>query len=47
VIFVSGIADKTDPFVTNCGAAAYLEKPVSMAELREALDAVQQESEAA
>ncbi|MEP6669890.1 MAG: response regulator [Chthoniobacter sp.] len=41
IIFVSGSADKTDPFVTNCGAAAYLEKPVSLAELRETLDALQ------
>lgn len=47
VIFVSGTADKTDPFVTNCGAAAYLQKPVSMEELKEALDAVQQDCEAA
>jgi DNA-binding response OmpR family regulator len=47
VIFVSGKADKTDPFVANCGAAAYLEKPVSMEELKEALDAVQQDCEAA
>ncbi len=42
VIFVSGSADKTDPFVTGCGAVAYLQKPVSLAELRDALDAVQQ-----
>jgi len=41
IIFVSGSADKTDPFVTNCGAAAYLEKPVSLTELRETLDALQ------
>jgi DNA-binding response OmpR family regulator len=47
VIFVSGSADKTDPFITNCGAVAYLEKPVSLAELRDTLEAVQQETEAA
>jgi response regulator NasT len=47
VIFVSGSADKTDPFVTNCGAAAYLQKPVSLAELRETLEAVQQAGVAA
>ena len=47
VIFVSGTADKTDPFVANCGAAAYLQKPVSMQELKDALDAVQQDCEAA
>lgn len=47
VIFVSGTADQKDPFVANCGAAAYLKKPVSMQELKEALDAVQQGCEAA
>lgn len=46
VIFVSGTADRTDPFVTNCGAAAYLQKPVSLGELKEALDSVQQDCEA-
>ena len=47
VIFVSGSADKTDPFITGCGAAAYLQKPVSLSELRETLEAVQQLDEAA
>jgi DNA-binding response OmpR family regulator len=42
VIFVSGTADQKDPFVANAGAVAYLKKPVSMQELKEALDAVQQ-----
>ncbi len=46
VIFVSGTADQKDPFVANCGASAYLKKPVSMQELKEALDAVQQDCEA-
>ena len=41
IIFVSGSIDKSDPFVTGCGAAGYLQKPVSLAELRDALDAVQ------
>lgn len=45
VIFVSGTADKTDPFVANCGASAYLQKPVSMQELKEALDSVQEDCE--
>src|SRR5258706_168643 len=36
VIFVSGIADKKDPFVASAGAVAYLQKPVSLTELREA-----------
>ena len=43
VIFVSGSADKSDPFVKGCGAAAYLQKPVSLTELRAALDSVQQQ----
>ena len=47
VIFVSGSADKTDPFVTGCGAAAYLQKPVSLTELRDTLEAVQQAGAAA
>jgi two-component system OmpR family response regulator len=41
VIFVSGNMDTTDPFITGCGAKGYLQKPVSLAELRDALDAVQ------
>ena len=43
IIFVSGNMDTTDPFVTGCGAAGYLQKPVSLSELRDALDAVQVE----
>lgn len=46
VIFVSGAMDGTDPFVTRCGAAAYLQKPVSLAELRDTLDAIQSEKAA-
>src|SRR5437763_8927101 len=41
VIFVSGSADKQDPFVANCGAAAYLQKPVSLADLRDTLESVE------
>ena len=41
VIFISGNMDETDPFITGCGASGYLQKPVSLAELRDALDAVQ------
>lgn len=40
VIFVSGSVDEHHPFVSNCGASAYLQKPVSLHELREALEAV-------
>jgi DNA-binding response OmpR family regulator len=41
IIFVSGSMDEKDPFVAGCGAAGYLQKPVSLANLRDALDAVQ------
>ena len=47
VIFVSGSADKSDPFVKGCGAVGYLQKPVGLTELREALDACQQANAAA
>jgi DNA-binding NarL/FixJ family response regulator len=40
IIFVSGHVDGNHPFVSGCGATAYLQKPVSLSELREALDAV-------
>jgi DNA-binding response OmpR family regulator len=46
IIFVSGSMDESDPFVSGCGAAGYLQKPVSLAELRNALDAVQAEQAA-
>lgn len=39
IIFVSGRFGASDPLVSNCGATAYLQKPVSLAELREALEA--------
>ena len=41
VIFISGNMDEKDPFITGCGASAYLQKPVSLATLRDALDGVQ------
>ena len=40
VIFVSGQVDGKHPFVSGCGASAYLQKPVSLSELRRAFDAV-------
>jgi DNA-binding response OmpR family regulator len=40
IIFVSGHVGGNHPFVSGCGAAAYLQKPVSLAELRAALDLV-------
>jgi CheY-like chemotaxis protein len=43
IIFVSGSVDASHPFVSNCGASAYLQKPVSQSELREALAAVETE----
>lgn len=39
VIFISGSVESDHPFVESCGAAACLTKPVSLAELRAALDA--------
>jgi len=41
IIFVSGNIDEKDPFITGCGASAYLHKPVSLDDLRTALDALQ------
>jgi CheY-like chemotaxis protein len=40
VIFVSGQVDGKHPFVSGCGASGYLQKPVSLSELRDALDAL-------
>jgi len=40
IIFVSGSIDMCDPFITGCGASAYLQKPVNMIDLRSALDGV-------
>jgi DNA-binding response OmpR family regulator len=41
IIFVSGNIDEKDPFITGCGASAYLHKPVSLDDLRMALDSLQ------
>src|SRR5687768_15944613 len=41
VIFISGQLDGIHPFVTGCGAAACLQKPVSLAEVRGALEGVE------
>lgn len=41
IIFVSGSFDGNHPFVSGCGAAACLQKPVSLVDLREALDAAE------
>ena len=41
VIFISGKLDGSHPFVSGCGATAYLQKPVSQADLRAALAAVE------
>ncbi len=43
IIFVFGNVDTKDPFVIGCGASGYLQKPVSLSELRDALDALQVE----
>ncbi|KAB2646038.1 MAG: response regulator [Verrucomicrobia bacterium] len=39
VIFISGSVDRVHPFVESCGSVACLSKPVSLIELRAALDA--------
>jgi DNA-binding response OmpR family regulator len=41
IVFVSGSVDENHPFVSGCGASAYLQKPVSLAELRDALAALE------
>jgi DNA-binding response OmpR family regulator len=41
IIFVSGQLEGSHPFVSGCGAAAYLQKPVSLIELREALETLE------
>ncbi len=40
VIFVSGSVDGDHPFVSGCGAAGYMRKPVGLVELAEVLDGV-------
>ncbi len=38
IIFISGRLDGNHPFVSGCGAVAYLQKPVDPNQLRQALD---------
>lgn len=38
IVFVSGRVDGNHPFVSGCGAAAYLQKPVSLGDLRAVLE---------
>lgn len=38
IIFMSGHVGSSHPLLNNCGAVAYLEKPVNMPKLRAALD---------
>ncbi len=40
IIFISGKIDGSHPFVSGCGAAACLQKPVSLDALRSTLDTV-------
>lgn len=42
IIFVSGSVESSHPFVAGCGPTAYLSKPVSLVELREALEALEE-----
>jgi two-component system response regulator MprA len=44
IIFVSGRVDGAHPFVSGCGASAYLQKPIDLRKLREALESVGGES---
>lgn len=37
VIFISGRMERDHPFISDSGAAGYLQKPVALAELRAAL----------
>ncbi len=41
IIFISGQVDGKNPLVGGCGASAHLQKPVSLAELRDALKTVE------
>lgn len=47
IVFVSGRVDGNHPFVSGCGAAAYLQKPVSLVELRETLEGLETSGAAA
>ena len=38
IIFVSGSIDASHPFISGCKASGYLQKPVSLDELRRALE---------
>lgn len=40
VILMSGMVDEAHPFVSACGASAFLAKPMLIDDLREALDGV-------
>ena len=47
VILMSGMVDENHPFVSNCGANGFLQKPMHIDDLREALEAIEQEHEGA
>lgn len=47
IIFMSGKVEGDHPFVANCNANGYIQKPVLLNDLRKALDALYQETEAA
>lgn len=46
VILMSGMVDENHPFVNGCRADGFLQKPMHIDELRDALDAIEQEHEA-
>jgi CheY-like chemotaxis protein len=43
IIFVSGSVEADHPFVSQCGASGYLQKPVSQADLRDVLASLETE----
>ena len=43
IIFISGELEQHHAFIDSCGACACLQKPVSLADVREALEAVEGE----
>jgi DNA-binding NarL/FixJ family response regulator len=45
VILMSGMVDESHPFVSGCGANGFLQKPMHIDDLRDALEAIEQENE--
>lgn len=45
VVLMSGMVDESHPFVSGCGAHSFLQKPMHIDDLRDALTAIEQELE--